>query len=182
MKKLVTIALLLVWAAALPTAAQTARIGHLSHGGSSVAALDAVADNFGLPEPRFIADSIKFLSDTTTLEYGKWNSYGYSDPTAKVRTHQFASRHQGQYKVSVKRYVSEKRMDKPEVKVLAYDTIPKPVPLPKKQKTKHKKSAFVPAAPVLPQHPGVALAVALVLILGGAGWLLGERKPQPAAI
>lgn len=73
----------------------------------------------------------------------------------------------------------------PEASVVGFDNIQKGVlsaPAPQKQKTKRKKSAFLTTVPVLPQHPGVALAVAAILVLTGAGWLLGERprSTEPA--
>jgi hypothetical protein len=155
--------------------AQTARIAHLSHAGSlETLATDAAADNFGLPDPIFIADSIKFLSDTTTLEYGKWDARGHSLRSENVRTYQFASRYQGQYKVSVKSYITEKKMYQPGVKILAYDTIPQAAPVLKKQKTKRKKSTFVPAV-TNPPHPGVGGVVVAILLFAGAGWLLGDE-------
>lgn len=65
------------------------------------------------------------------------------------------------------------------MKVLGFDSVAKPAapaPVLNKQRTRRKKSAFLPAVPALPQHPGVALAVVFILTLGGAGWLLGERR------
>ena len=164
--------------------AQTARIAHLSHAGEVAAlAADAAADNFGLPTPVFIADSIRFLSDTTTLEYGKWDARGHSGHSEKVRTYQFASRYQGADKVSVKRYITERKMYQPAVKILAYDTIPKPVPMLKKPQAKRKKAAFLPTVPAPPRHPGVGLAVGLILLFAGAGWLLGGRRAgSPAKV
>lgn len=80
------------------------------------------------------------------------------------------------------RFYQEKR---PSVKLIGFDSTQSdkqsamPIPLLKKQKSKRKKSASLPITPAPPQHPGVALAVALILTLGAAGWLLGERKPRP---
>ena len=72
------------------------------------------------------------------------------------------------------------RQSKP-IKVVHRDTAKAraaPVQNLKKQRTKRKKSAFLSSALAPPQYPGVALAVAAILVLTGAGWLLGER-PQP---
>ncbi|MBO2008247.1 hypothetical protein [Hymenobacter negativus] len=162
---------------ARPALAQTARIAHFSHSGS-MATLNVLADNFGEVAPYFVVDSIKFLSDTTTLEYGSWQGHR-NVPTDKTSIHQFNSRLWGDNRVSAKSYIEDVRSARPQLKVVGYDTLlptQKPTPVLKKQKTKRKKSAFIPVTPVPPQHPGVMLAVAAILVLTGAGWLLGERR------
>lgn len=174
-------AALLVSGLALPAPAQTARIAHLSHGGSleTLAAAEAL-DNFGLPSPKFIVDSIRFLSDTTALEYGTWRWARGSDlEKEKVRTHKFSSRQAGDSPIPAKKYVEQKARYQPALKVLAYDTLPAPAPVLKKQKTKRKKAALLitlPAEP--PRQYGLWLGAACVLGLAGAGWLLGGRA-QP---
>ncbi|MBO2008246.1 hypothetical protein [Hymenobacter negativus] len=178
---------LLVAGAMRPVAAQTARIAHFSHSGSA-ATLDAAVDNFGTPPSHFVADSIEILSDSTAREYGKW--MGYHSSAEKTNIVQFAyPRRNPAYGKSVKDYIAGQQKYRPQVKVIKHDTVTaatKPgseIPAPKKQKTKRKKSAFLPATPAPPQHPGVALAVAAILVLTGAGWLLGERRPaQPQAV
>ena len=168
--------------AAAPAAAQTARIAHLSHSGS-LETLDAAADNFGLPSPTFMVDSVRLLSDTTALEYGQLFRIRRNDKWARneTRTIRFSSRKERQQQIQTY------QQQRPAIKIISYDTLLKSAtpqlqsgaPTLKKQKTKRKKSAFLPAVPAPPQHPGVALAVAAILVLTGAGWLLGEPKPRP---
>ena len=33
----------------------------------------SVLDNFGVIPPHFVTDSVRLLSDTTALEYGRWS-------------------------------------------------------------------------------------------------------------
>ena len=187
MKYLVAAAVLLGAGVALPAAAQTARIAHLSHGGS-LAALDAAADNFGLPsQPSFQADSVRLVSDTAAVEYGRWYGYRVCKEQANEKTHLVrlaASATTNSQRPTKQELIKEYQNYRPHVKLIGFDSAAKPAvlaPVLKKQKVKRKKSTFFAAAPALPPHPGVALAVALVLGLAGAGWLLGERRPQPAA-
>jgi hypothetical protein len=162
--------------------AQTARIAHLSHSGSAVT-LDEEVDSFGIPPSHFAADSVEILSDSTAREYGRWQGYHHGDE--KTNIVRFATPRQG-YRTTKQQYLASHKQYQPQVKIIRRDSVTTPqangpagLEL-KKQRTKHKKSVFIPAAP--PQHPGVALAVALILTLAGAGWLLGERRPtQPQA-
>ncbi|GAA4364559.1 hypothetical protein GCM10023185_34170 [Hymenobacter saemangeumensis] len=162
-----------------PAAAQTARIAHLSHGGSAET-LDAAADNFGLGDAVFFVDSIRLLSDTTALEFGSWQGVMIKKEQSKerVRTLKFSSRQVGHSQVSAKSYVEQTARFHPKLKILAYDTLP---PVLKKQKAKRKKSAYLPAVPTPPQHPGLGLGVAVLLTLAGAGWLLGGPDRRPLA-
>jgi len=158
--------------------AQTARIAHLSHGGSAET-WEVAADNFGELAPVFEVDSIRFLSDTTTLEYGSWQGR-HNTRTDKTTTYQFNSRLWGDNHVSAKSYVEQSRRYRPQIKIVGYDTLPpapKPAPVLKKQKTKRKKAAFLPPAPAPPRHPGAGLVVVTLLVCAGAGWLLGGRRP-----
>jgi|GEM_PF-2556308 len=168
-----------------PALAQTARIAHLSHGGS-VETLDAAADNFGIPPmPYFLADSVRLLSDTAALEYGNW--YRVSEEQKKVQTHlvRLAAPSTKNPGLITKRELLKNYQNyQPAVKLIGFDSTAKPVtpaPAIQKQKAKRRKSAFLPVVPAPPQHPGVALVVAAILTFAGAGWLLGQRRPQPAA-
>ncbi|MDO7847996.1 hypothetical protein Q5H92_16645 [Hymenobacter sp. M29] len=192
MKKLVIIAHLLVWTAALPTAAQTARMAHFSHSGSAATlATEEGADNFGIPSPYFNADSIRLLSDTVALAYGKWVDFQFHDNSAAskayysrktdtLRLGHYDFKNRGEIVRYYRRY-------HPEIKLIDFDTTQVPVnalpPAKVKQKTKRRKAgAFI--IPTIPARPdGVTLAVAGILALSGAGWLLGERRPTqtPAA-
>lgn len=173
----------LAWFLAHPAAAQTARIARLSHSGSA-ATLDAAADNFGIPPSHFVADSIEILSDSTAREYGEWTGYHKAGKTNSVQF-RYAKHAYGK---SAKEYIASQQKYRPQLKVIRRDTITAtakpatPTPILKKQKTKRKKSTFLPTTtPVPPQHPGVVLAIAAILVLTGAGWLLGERGPRPQA-
>ncbi|MFD2718631.1 hypothetical protein ACFST9_07880 [Hymenobacter monticola] len=165
--------------ATLPTAAQTARIAHFSHSGNA-AALDAAADNFGRPYPYFLADSVRLLSDTTAVEYGKWNGSESKEKTHLVEFHRRADAY-AKHGV-VRRYQAQRGL---RARIIPFDSTfwsakeASTTPTKRKQKTKHKKSAFLPTTvPAPPQHPGVALAIAAILVLAGASWLLGERNPK----
>ena len=174
MKSFSSAALLLLAVCATPAVAQTARIAHFSHSGSA-ATLAEAADNFGLPShPTFLADSIKLISDTVAVEYGRWNGYRVTKEEAKEKTHLVRLATPATKQQLLKEY----QLYRPHVKLIGFDSTAKPVesaPVLKKQKLKRKKSAafVVPLSP--PSHPGVALAIAAILVLAGAGWLLGER-------
>jgi hypothetical protein len=170
---------------ARPAGAQTARIAHFSHsGGLATLADEAAADNFGTPPAYFAVDSIRLISDTSALEYGKWHGY-HAAGKPEVQTQVFSS-HRAEGRTSAKAYITQSTQYQPRIKIVGYDTIPKGatpavgVPTVEKRKTKRRKSAALPATPMPPQHPGVLLGVLLILGLGGAGWLLGER-PRPTA-
>lgn len=177
--------LLLVLAVGLTYAApaQTARIAHLSHGGS-LETLAAGEDNFGTPPPYFLADSIEILSDTTAREYGRWA--GYRAPAEKTRVVQYSYPRRGAtYAQSATYYIANEqrshRQSQP-IKVVRRDTTvahAAPAPTLKKQKAKRKKAFLPPTVPTPPQS-GVWVGIAAMVLLAGAGWLLGERRPQPA--
>ncbi|MDO7847995.1 hypothetical protein Q5H92_16640 [Hymenobacter sp. M29] len=175
-----SLVILALWGSLAQTAvAQTARIAHLSHSGS-MATLEAAADNFGIPPSHFEADSIEILTDSTAREYGRWTGYHKAGKTNVV---QFGYAKHG-YGKSVRQYITSKQQYHPHLKVIRRDSVaakeaPKlTTPVLEKQKVKRKKSALLPTTvPAPPQHPGVALAIAAILVLAGAGWLLGERKP-----
>ncbi|MDO7877490.1 hypothetical protein Q5H93_22315 [Hymenobacter sp. ASUV-10] len=162
--------------------AQTARIAHLSHSGS-LTALDAAADNFGtrpMP-PYFVADSVRLLSDTTAIQYGHWSRA--SKERSEEKTHIVRLATADDQGLATKRStVNYYQRYRPEVKLIGFDSTTKPAapaPVLKKQKARRKKAALYPAVPAPPQHPGVGLAVAAILLFAGAGWLLGERRPGP---
>lgn len=172
--------------------AQTARIAHLSHSGSAATLVTAEGtDNFGIPSPYFNADSIRMLSDTVALAYGKWVDFQYHNNTAaskarynrKTDTLQLGRNYFSNKREIVRYY----RRYHPEIKLIDFDTTEAPVnalpPVKVKQKTKRRKAgAFI--IPTIPARPaGVGLgAVALILTLAGLGWLLGKRRPaQPLA-
>jgi hypothetical protein len=159
--------------------AQTARIAHLSHSGS-LETLDA-ADNFGIVGPYFIRDSVRLLTDTTALEYGRWEGPRAPEKATKSQIIQFSPRRaDGNYASPRANYLRGLRSSYHPVKLVG-DTLPgaaKAAP-PQPAKPRRKKSAVMPSAPAPPQHPGVALAVAAILVFAGAGWLLGERRPGP---
>lgn len=166
-----------------PALAQTARIAHLSHGGS-LATLDATADNFGIPPSHFVADSIEILPDSTAREYGKWTGYRPSAEKTTIVQFAYPQRSPANRKLA-QEYIAVQQKYRPQVKVIKRDTVTAAsksvpdAPTLKKQKTRRKKAVFLPPAVSPPQRPGVALAVAGILVLTGAGGLLGERKPRP---
>ena len=174
--KLLPLALLL--SATAPAAAQTARIVHLSHGGS-LATLDAAADNFGVVGPYFVADSVRLLTDTTALEYGKWAGYR-AKAGQKTRTIQFASRRAV--------YLQDLRYRQPPVKVVGdtsafpHKAVKRPfIKASNKPRRKAAALAPLPAAPGGPAAPSGLLLVAGVLLLAGAGWLLAAPDARPLA-
>jgi hypothetical protein len=159
------------------TLAQTARIAHLSHSGS-LERLDAAVDNFGDIRIPFVVDSIRLTSDSTTLEYGKWRD----DNPERIRSTRLVFKATTKDKREMVQYYHEHH---PKVKLIGFDTTDVPakmvLPVRRKHADKRKKSDSpinVSAAP--PQHPGVLLAVVLIVGLGSLGWLLGEW-PRPAA-
>jgi hypothetical protein len=154
-----------------PALAQTARIAHFSHGGSGATlAADEALDNFGLyteerPE-RFtrLNDSIAQVEGQQRVNNGPWQPLKWQQ--------QYHSAHDAE---TVRQAVKQLRKQYPDAKFVGFE--PKP-------RGRHKKMAAIPVgpAPSPPHDPGPALAVALLLALGGAGWLLGERRPaQPQA-
>ncbi|MBF9224335.1 hypothetical protein [Hymenobacter ruricola] len=169
-----------------PVLAQTARIAHLSHSGSAAKLDEADSeDNFGGPiqPPYFKADSIRLISDTTAMGYGRWHKIDNKETTLQIR---LAARIEKKpVRLTKQQLVREYQHYQPEVKLIGFDSTAKPAasaPTLKKQNTKRKKSVFAPTISAPAQHPGVALAVALILTLTGAGWLLGERRlAQPKA-
>ena len=184
MKKLFSLLLptaLLVAGAMCPATAQTARIARLSHSGS-VETLAADEDNFGIaPQPYFSADSVRLISDTTALEYGNWYRVGEEQKKVKTNMVRLAAPTAKESQLITKReLINSYQGREPQVKLIGFDSTKTPSqPVLKQQKTKRKKSAFAPTTMDTPQHPGVGLAVALILGLSGAGWLLGERRPRP---
>lgn len=197
MKRL-TLALLL--AAAAPAAAQTARIAHASHGGRpETLVADAAADNFGILQPYFVADSIRFLTDTTALEYGKWEGHRVPEKKTgeKIRAVQFSGRKltaevSGFY--SRAEYLAWRQHARHPVKLVGSDTTMdknkvgqlQPVELKAKEKHRRKRAALTPppAAPGGPPLPGSLLLAAGVLLLAGAGWLLAaapDKRPLAPA-
>ncbi len=165
----------------LPARAQTARIAHFSHGGSAGTLADeAEADNFGTPPAYFAVDSIRLISDTSALEYGKWHGY-HAAGKATVQTQVFSSR-RAEGRTSAKAYIAQSTQYRPHIKVVGYDTLAKVTPPTgsapevKKPKARRKKSAALPAWPEPPQHPGVLLAVVVIIGMGTAGWLLGAPR------
>ncbi|MBF9224336.1 hypothetical protein [Hymenobacter ruricola] len=194
--------LLLPWA----TLAQTARIAHFSHSGS-LATLDAAMatreDNFGdICRHLFKVQTIVATSETTAVLHGKMVFVCMGKPvkdslrSAHPRTATASwggKRGQMVYipaemsfscacSVATRPVVARRfELFYPEAQLIGFDSSQKftpAIPVLKKQKPKRKKSAFTPIFFAPPRHPGVAMAVALILTLTGAGWLLGER-PRP---
>ena len=190
MKRL-TLALLL--AAAAPAAAQTARIAHASHSGSpETLAADAAADNYGIG-PYFFTDSVRLLTDTTALEYGRWRFIeNQMQAREKIRKVQFAScRSFGNHRANRTRYLQSLQSAHHPVKLVS-DTLPAAsrasTTRPVKAKTKRKRQEAaltpLPAAPDGPTVPGSLLVAAGVLLLAGAGWLLAaapDKRPLAPA-
>lgn len=149
-----------------PARAQTARIAHFSHGGSGATLVaDEALDNFGLhteerPE-KFtrLNDSIAQVEGQQRVNNGPWQPLKWQQ--------QYHSAHDAE---TAAQAVEQLRKQYPDAKFVGFE--PKPG-------GKHKKSAIVPVGPATspPHDPGPALAVALILALSGAGWLLGERRP-----
>lgn len=190
--KYLTLTLALLLATTAPAAAQTARIAHFSHGGS-LATLDAAAaaDNFGIIRipSHFVTDSVRFLSDTTSLEYGKWTGgyYDKENSSDKDRTVQFAGKRVDKLRMfSRAKYLESLRRLEQPVKVVG-DTMLDASKATKHQlfKTKHRRKesalAPMPTVPGGPAVPGGLLLGAGVLLLAGAGWLLTAADKRPLA-
>ncbi|GAA4364563.1 hypothetical protein GCM10023185_34180 [Hymenobacter saemangeumensis] len=177
-------AALLSLLASRPAIGQTARIAHLSHGGS-LATLAPELDNFGEPIPYFAVDSVRLISDSTALEYGEWRwAWRTEQEKEKMRTHKFSSRQGGAARASARSYVEQTARIHPNLKVLSYDTLPSvPAPVPKKQKAKRKKAALLMPLPAEPPRPyGLWLSAAFILTLAGAGWLLSGPDQRPRTL
>lgn len=169
-----------------PVLAQTSRIAHFSHSGSTeTLGADEATDNFGgpplsrtplsPPESAFIYDSIRLTSDSTALEYGKWRA-GYHNPE-QVRSRRLVFKATTKDKREMVQYYHEHH---PQVKLIGFDTTDIPARGVPHVRTKRLKKQIKSAVPssipmVPPQHPGVLLAVALIVGLGSLGWLLGEQ-------
>ncbi|MDO7877491.1 hypothetical protein Q5H93_22320 [Hymenobacter sp. ASUV-10] len=174
----------LLSAAVFPrAAAQTARIAHFSHSGSEETLAEAgTLDNFGIIPPYFEVDSVQLLSDTTALEYGRWNYMHREQENLreqKTNLVTYPKRYGWGQKKQLALHYQE---NSPKMKVLGFDSVAAPaIPAPalKTQKAKRKKAAFLLTVPA-PPHPGVWVGVAAILLFAGAGWLLGERAELAA--
>ena len=168
--------------------AQTARIAHLSHGGSLAALAESeTTDDFGIPPTRFIADTIVAISDTTAVVYGRISRWGNGEGTRSTRAidygkhaYQQATATGPQSRGTAVRLLQQRY---PDAKLVGFDTLAKPatpvMPPLKKHKTKRKRQEGAMLPPVTPpQHPGVWLALAAIIGLGAAGLFLHE-KPSP---
>ncbi len=190
MKYLVSTTLLLLVAAVSPTLAQTARIAHFSHSGSvSTLGSNAKADNFGIPYPHFVEDSLRLTSDTTALAYGQWRVYANSDDKKYKEKTRVVGFGRGYSKKDRRELVRYYQQYHPNVKLIGFDstaapaTVP-PMPVKLKSKNKRRKAAGNVMIPAVPPHStDVWWGTALLLGLAGAGWLLGERRlvEAPAA-
>lgn len=168
-----------------PALAQTARVAHLSHGGSLATLAEAEAlDNFGLA-PAFEADSVVRISDTTAIGYGQYAGRAKRQPAA-TKTIRYASRTQPKSQAAK---VQQLQQRYPAAKLVGFDSIPKPAlpppaPVQEKQKPRRKQpegATTYATPPAPPRHPGVLVGVAVIVALGGLGWLLGERtRPKLA--
>ena len=159
--------------------AQTARIAHFSHSGS-VETLDAAADNFGIVQ-RYVTERVVRVSDTTAMVYGYSYYGGSSEHTPRqhlirFRTHSSSTPDYygpGRARASdgeAMESLARLKQDYPNATFIGFE--------PAKPKAKRKgETTFVWT---VPQLPGGGPAVALILILSGAGWLLG-KLPQPQA-
>ncbi len=168
--------------------AQTARIAYLSHGGSLANLAEAeLADNFGLPTATFFADTIVATSDTTAVVHGRLSRWGNGEGTRSTRNinygkhaYQQATATGPQSRGTAVRLLLQRY---PNAKLVGFDTLAKPAtpaapPLKnQKRKRKQQEGAVLPMLPPSPpQHPGVWLALAIIIGLGTAGLLLHEKS------
>lgn len=159
----------------LSAPAQTARIAHFSHGGSlATLAEDATADNFGLPTRVYRNLKIIRLSDTTVLVQGQQQYHGDNHSWQPLKELiQFRTFE----KDSVSRGSGYFTTTRSGTRILPLELIKQTYPnaelvgFDKKHKTR-RKSSFKIGFPVL-QLPPSGLGIMLVLLLAGAGWLLG---------
>ena len=160
----------------LAALAQTGRIAHFSHGGSlaTLAAAEKAADNFGNPPPYFLADSVRYLSETRVVQYGKWYWVNRKEKTDTLRLPQ------KMLAAEAARYVQHSYdvrwvYGRPKV-LVGFDSTTK-VPAAQPSKSKRKATANW-LLPVPPAGPGLALLV--LAGLAGAGWLLVGPRPSLA--
>jgi hypothetical protein len=178
--------------AGLGAQAQTARIAHLSHGGSlaTLAAEAEATDNFGLPPARFFVDTIVATSDTTAVVHGRLSRWKTTEGSRSTRTISYGKPAYQQFAATgpQSRGTAVRLLQQryPGAKLVGFDTLAKPTPAPalpagKQRKRKRTESALLDVgSPAPPQHPGVWLALAAIVALGAAGALLSD-KPRPVS-
>ena len=161
----------------LPAVAQTGRIAHFSHGGSTatLVAEQAAADNFGEPMPYFVPDSVRFLSGKMALSYGKWHWGGNGSTTDTLR---FPEKYSPQQAATYTRQLYTR------AKLIGFDSVGssrKAAPMVERPvKAKHKKRAARTNTALPASSAGLSLGALVILGVASVGWLLGGKK-QPAS-
>lgn len=158
-------------------AAQTGRIAHFSHGGSAatLAAQEEGKDNFGELMPYFETDSIRYLSDSTFLKYGKWrycsDCKGRKNPLMGVlKPKRNAAEAARYFKQS---YYHE------TPKLVGFDSLTSPVNQGRrklKSGSSGKPAGRSQAFPKRPFQYSYWRALAGAAALGAVGWLLGKKR------
>jgi hypothetical protein len=167
---------------ALPAAAQTGRIAHLSHGGSPATLAAAVAaDNFGIPTTRseHAADSLVCLNDSMAMSYGRYRSVPYHASEAELQKaswrpssyqmQYYSGRYEPQKWQEAVQYLQQRNK---EARLVGFD---------KQLKTrgrKQRKSASQSQSfPKRPFQYSLWRAAVGVAGLGAVSWLLGRKRP-----
>lgn len=157
-------------------AAQTGRIAHFSHGGSTAAL--AVADNFGLPENRseYNMDSLVYLNDSMAISYGRYRAVSFraSDAELKKAPWSLSTRqlqyYSGQYQPQRwQEAVQALQQQQPRVKQVGFD---KQLKIRGRKKSSSRSQAF----PLRPFQYSFWRSAAGVAGLGAVGWLLGRKR------
>jgi hypothetical protein len=188
--KLLLIACML-GSAASPTAAQTGRIAHYSHGGSAATLVAGTADNFGYPVT-FRVQEIKRISDSTAVRrgyYSRGHSQGNNarmvNDTIQFLTHDQRAVPDGPNlflpSCGLIQSLETIRRNYPEAVFTGFDNVQQRVPPGKETKpTPKKPSGQTQAFPRRPFQYSYWRGLAGAAALGAVGWLLG-RKPGAKA-
>lgn len=168
----------------LPSGAQTGRIAHFSHGGSTetLAIGIAAADNFGYPV-RFVLQEVRRISDSTAVRRGyveQVDKHLVND-TIQFLTHdkRAVPRDDGWFLPSCGTIQSLESMRKeyPMAVFIGFDKAQSPVRINKKVKPAPKKpSGHMEAFPKRPFQYSYWRGLASAAALGAVGWLLGKKR------
>lgn len=167
-----------------PSAAQTGRIAHFSHGGSggTLVAETAAMDNFGYPV-RFVVQEVRRISDSTAVRRGYIEQGGKSplNDTIQFLTHdkRAVPRSDGWFLPSCGPIQSLEaiRSRYPEAVFVGFDKAQPLMRSDKKSKPAPKKpSGHIDYFPKRPFQYSYWRGLASVAALGAVGWLLGKKR------